>query len=301
MEKIVYVYGSGRDASTRSVRRASTPRQTLVRLGPWIIRPARRTPVQFVQLSKYEADVLAKVRQGIIQIQNGDTVVYTVDQLKASFAELKTGSSAPDFMTMPIAELYELMRVDAVTQEVWDAFVARCAADSDIDRPSLPDMATRVSGLQQFMQQNAGRLDLKRGRELVEAMAMGLKLEDIKAEQQRAAEALAAKAAENATVDQAAIETQPAPPEPDPEPTPEEPSEPAQEDPEQMDFSEPETEEPAPAADERAGRALQLPEGWKGLTNTKLIEMMSGLGIPVPERQNKASLTAAVEKWVEGS
>lgn len=297
MDKIVYVYGSARDAATRVARRGAVPRQQQVRLGPWIIRPARRTAVDFVQLAKYEREVLEKVRVGLIQIQNGDEVIYSIEELTAAFAELKSGKGGVDLAAMPIAELYELMRSETPSQDVWDVFVQRSLTEDD---PSFPPVDERLASLTRYSATLATKgLDMSKAEALFAQAREKLAEEaSTKAEEALAAAQTAEESAKALAAVEAVEKVEETPAQPETLPAPVEPS------PEQMDFSTPETPAEEPSAielDPRAERLAKLPEGWKGLTNTKLIEMMSGLGIEVPERQNKASLTAAVEKWVEGS
>ncbi len=342
MEKTVYIYGSARDAATRALRRAAVPRQMQVRLGPWIIRPSRRTPVELAQLVKYEADCLAKMSQGLIQVQSGDGAVFTEEQVTAMFAAVKGGPTAPDYMKVPFAELYELMRSDTPTQVVWDAFVERAFADRDEDREFLPSLRTRVRSLTEYAERLRDKIDVTKALSIIAAAEEKARLEEAvardtaakeKAEQERkeaAARTTEPAPAEvgdlppNVDLEQMEFEapttatsesTEPAPT-PDaveikaePSATPEAPAAEATEEP----VTEAPTSEEAPVpADEptntaatpeqqKAAKEAQLPEGWRTLTNTKLVELLTGLNIEMPERQNKASLVAAVEKWLEGS
>ena len=84
MDKIVYLYGSARDASTRALRRSSYPRGEMqVRIGPWLIRPARRMAVDTARLLPYAEDLLKKVSAGLIQVQRADSTAISVEAVRA--------------------------------------------------------------------------------------------------------------------------------------------------------------------------------------------------------------------------
>ncbi len=286
MEKIVYVYGSARDAATRALRRAALPRSMQVRIGQWVIRPARRTAVQTAELAKYETDVIDKVTRGLIQVQRGDTSPYSIEEIRKGFAALKGTSEAPSFLTMPFGELMEAMRAESPSQEAWDAFVQRCLNEEDADKEFLPDMGTRLRSLTEFAERNSARLDVTASFALIDA-ARGAWEE---AQRQKS---------------EPAQQTEPTPPAPqlgdmpesvvnrladmeqaDLDPQPEEPEAPS--------------EEPA-ASSTHEDREAQLPEGWRSFTNAKLVELLTSLEVELPERQNKSSLVSAVEAWLGGS
>lgn len=313
MDKIVYIYGSARDASTRALRRGALPRESRTRVGPWLIRPSRRTAVDFVQLAKYEREVLEKCRIGRIQIQNGDTEVFSIEVLQQAFAELRSEPGAESPMTMPYAELMELMRSESPSQEVWDAFVER-----SLTEVSEPDLATRISGLTEYAKKNSANLEMATALRLLnearlrdenekrnaEAAARAAAAEAAQLEEEarlaaeaEKAEADAKAAAEAAEKDQNKVPTDAPPP-------------PAEDDKEQMDFSKPEETVAPPQEEEKAApeesskegsKEALLPEGWRTFTNAKLVELLTELGVELPERQNKASLTGAVEAWLGGN
>jgi len=340
MEKIVYIYGSARNSATRALRRGSLPREMQVRLGPWTVRPSRRFAVDFTALAKFEREVLEKVTNGVVQIQNGAQAPYTLDELKEAFAMLRAEPGAETPMTMPYAELMELMRSESPSQAVWDAFVERSL--SGPDTVGLPDIESRVRALTEYAQKNAERLNVSKSLQLIHAASKAARDErarlQAEADAQAAADQAAREAEERAERERAAAhEARLAA---DVKPTVEEtPSTGAvASDPEQMDFalkgeetkadeapaetvtegavaSDPVVEEKAtetaPAAEEtpavddkaaaRAAREAQLPEGWRTFTNAKLAELLTGLEVALPERQNKASFVAAVEAWLGGN
>lgn len=326
MEKIVYIYGSARNAATRALRRGALPREMQIRLGPWTIRPSRRTAVDFTALAKFERETIEKVSTGVVQIQNGAQAPYTIDELKEAFAFLRAEPGAETPMTMPYAELMELMRGESPSQAVWDAFVQRSL--SGPDTVDLPDIESRIRALTQYAEKNTARLDVAKSLQLIHAASQvardaeqaKLDAEKTAAEEQANAERLRVEAelaekqaAEEAEAKRAAETDAP----------------PASDDPEQMDFSpagdtatetvtegavasdpvtETTTEAPAPEAPAvdaaeaaRAAREAQLPEGWRTLSNAKLAELLAGLEIAPPERQNKAGFVGAVEAWLGGN
>lgn len=316
MEKTLYLYGSARNSATRALRRATLPREMQIRVGPWIVRPSRRVAVQDVELVKYEREVIEKVEKGVVQVQAGDTTPYSIAELRAGFEALRSVPGAPTPMTMSYAELMELMRSDAPSQAVWDAFVSRSLDPQEAEREALPSLDVRVRALTDAAERYSAKLNTLPSLQLIRAAADAHEAEKrAAAEADRLARAEAeAKAQALREQDQRKIVTEPAPPATADAP------ESVDADPEQMDFSGPKAEETpettatesveqpvvetpvaeaAPSA--RAEREAKLPEGWKAFTNAKLIELLTGLEIAVPERQNKASLTAAVEAWLEGS
>lgn len=125
MDKIVYLYGSARDASTRAIRRTNFPREMQIRIGQWVIRPSRRTAVDFARLAPYAAELLSKVQSGVIQVQRADTSLLSAEELIAGFRELGAG---PDYDTMPLAELHTLMRVENPEPAAKEAFTRRTQA-----------------------------------------------------------------------------------------------------------------------------------------------------------------------------
>lgn len=126
MDKIVYLYGSARDASTREVRRSHFPREMQIRIGPWIIRPSRRTAVDFERLAPYAADLLSKVQSGVIQVQRADTSILSVEEISAGFKSL----AAPNYDTMPLGELHALLRVENPDPAAQAALARRTAESS---------------------------------------------------------------------------------------------------------------------------------------------------------------------------
>ena len=84
MDKIVYLYGSARDAKTRALRRYSYPRGEMqVRIGPWLVRPARRMAVETARVLPYVEDLLKKVSAGLIQIQRADTSAISPEEVRS--------------------------------------------------------------------------------------------------------------------------------------------------------------------------------------------------------------------------
>lgn len=84
MDKIVYLYGSARDARTRTLRRYSYPRGEMqVRIGPWLVRPARRMAVETTRILPYVEDLLKKVSAGLLQVQRADTSVISPEEVRS--------------------------------------------------------------------------------------------------------------------------------------------------------------------------------------------------------------------------
>lgn len=333
MKQTVYIYGSARNATTRTLRRSTLPREHQVRFGPgWVIRPGRRTPVQLSQLVPYENVVFKKMAEGTIQIQDGDQHVIPEEKLRELFAALRGSPEMPDYTTMPFAELFELMRAETPAQDAWDAFVVRAFAEDAEDLKHLPDMRTRIRALRERAEKLRGVLNVdnslivisaaeetERQREIDERMA------EEKAARERELEA--EKKAEEERAAGMSIPERVDPEQMDFTPPAEPPAEPIVEDVEQPQETEtaPEaeselvadlSEEPAveeqPVAEEptsreatpeeqRAAKEAQLPEGWRTFTNSKLVELLGELNIEIPARQNKPSLVGAVEAWLEGS
>lgn len=83
MDKIVYLYGSARDASTRALRRTSYPRGEMqVRVGPWLVRPARRIAVHTSRLLPFAEDLLKKISAGVVQVQRADSSVVPLEEVR---------------------------------------------------------------------------------------------------------------------------------------------------------------------------------------------------------------------------
>lgn len=350
MEKTVYLYGSARNAATRALRRAAVPREMQIRVGPWIVRPSRRVSVEFLQLAKFEREVLEKVTNGTIQVQNGDTVVYSIEQLKNAFAGLHEPAGGLDFMTIPYAELMGLMRSESPSQAVWDAFVARSLDDSaEADRMELPAMANRIRALTEFAEANSVKLNTLKSLQLINAAREKLERDEQAARDEEAAKAQRAQQAEADAIAEAAAARQRSDEEraaeaaknPPPSTVGDAPSTVRADSPEQMDFSAgvstgtaavavdlaveasvaatdaamfaaaeaapkaESTEASAEAVDPkvaaRAAKEAQLPEGWRTFSNAKLAELLTGFGLDLPARQNKAGFIAAVEGWLEAS
>lgn len=95
MDKIVFLYGSGRDASTRAARRSVFPRETQIRLGPWTIRPARRVAVEFTRLLPYSEELLEKILHGVIQVQRADTAVISAEELRTAILGAPSMAAPP--------------------------------------------------------------------------------------------------------------------------------------------------------------------------------------------------------------
>jgi len=85
----VNLFGSGRDISTRAVRRANHSRELQIRIGPWVIRPARRVAVAPLRLEEYLEVLGAKVADGVIVVQAPDLTPMSMDALKALIQQLK--------------------------------------------------------------------------------------------------------------------------------------------------------------------------------------------------------------------
>lgn len=341
MDKIVYVYGSARDASTRQLRRSALPREMVVRIGLWTIRPSRTTAIEFARLAPHETEILHKMSTGLIKLQNGDGADYSIEEVRAAFAALKGTPEAPNYMTMPYAKLMELMRSERPTQAVWDAFVERSLTSDDPELPSLDQRIRALSGYSEIVRQMG--VSTERSDELLRA----------------ASEPSTPPAPPSDKVDQNKVETQPPPDEGSDEETesskePETQSEP---DDEQMDFTEPKATESTPEAEPKTetaetevkaegdvqlssddgaehpadgdavkeqlsevaaameqtapaaettetaqataptARAAQLPDGWRGLSNGKLKDLITSLSITMPAKTAKADLIGAIEAW----
>lgn len=83
MDKIIYLYGSGRDSSTRALRRNVFPREKQIRLGPWIIRPSRRVAVEALRVVPHITELQRKVAEGVIRVERADSTVIDIEALIA--------------------------------------------------------------------------------------------------------------------------------------------------------------------------------------------------------------------------
>lgn len=149
MDKIVYLYGSARDAATRAIRRNVFPREIQVRLGPWIVRPARRVAVDFVRLAPFAAELISKIQSGVVQVQRPDSSVISIEELTSAFKALGGSSGAPDYTQMPLGELHALMRVDRPEPAAWEAFVRRSLkekGDAALEGLRQRSMTLKASG-----------------------------------------------------------------------------------------------------------------------------------------------------------
>jgi len=360
MDKIVYLYGSGRDSETRTLRHAAKPRQMVFRLGPWTVRPARSVPVEFPRLAPHKDELLHKISQGILQLRSGDDNVYTVVEINEAFAALVGTPDAPDYTTMPLAQLMELMRTERPTQEVWEAFVSRSLSSTDSD---LPSIETRVHHLMDYSPRVAqlgldtSATDLVLSEALakvkadIEAEELVVKAarEAVKAQEEEQARAQAELEKQKADEEAARIEAQkaedakkPVVEETQEAPKVEETNEPPHDDapppsdadapphveaeagipsktsPEQMDFSKPEETTPVveetkveeakveeaksdDVAEAKPSTGRTLPEGWRGLSNPKLKELITTSGAKMPDQVSKANLISALEAWLGGN
>lgn len=313
MDKIVYLYGSARDAETRALRHAAKPRQMVFRLGPWTVRPSRRVAIEFPRLAPHKDELLHKISQGILQLQSGDGAVFSIVEINAAFAELVGTPDAPDYNTMPYAQLMGLMRTEKPTQEVWDAFVTRSIASND---PELPSAETRIRSLMDYSRRvaelglsteasdrvlEAALIKAQAASDAAQAAELAAEEARVEAEKERAAKL------EAETTPPATEETSSTEPPQDDAPPPSDADAP-DESPEQMDFTPP--EETAPSADVVAPPEetettekpkAALPEGWRGLPNAKLKELITSVGATMPEQVSKANLISALEAWLGGS
>lgn len=87
--KHVFLFGSGRDVSTRSIRQANHSRELQIRVGPWIIRPARRISVAPLRLEEYLEILEQKVNAGVIIVQSPDLTAMPMAKLRELIAQLK--------------------------------------------------------------------------------------------------------------------------------------------------------------------------------------------------------------------
>lgn len=135
MDKIVYLYGSARDASTRSIRRNVFPRGEMqVRIGMWTVRPSRRVAVNFARLAPYRADLITKVTNGVVQVQRADTTEISLTEILAGFDAL--GDAAPNLDTMALAELQALNRAPYPGPEVRAALARRVQGPTPAAQPA---------------------------------------------------------------------------------------------------------------------------------------------------------------------
>lgn len=61
-----------------------------------------------------------------------------------------------------------------------------------------------------------------------------------------------------------------------------------------------ETPEQAAAADAQKVEGRDLPEGWRALSNPKMLELITQVGAKIPDKKNKDQLTKALETWLAG-
>jgi hypothetical protein len=94
MDKIIYLYGSARDAGTRALRRGVYPREKQIRLGPWVIRPSRRVAVETVRVAPHIVELERKVREGALIVQRADSTVIDIQELVAHCTATPPSSGA---------------------------------------------------------------------------------------------------------------------------------------------------------------------------------------------------------------
>lgn len=334
--KILYLYGTGRDASTRTARRGNFPRETAPRVGPWVVRPARAVAVQIEQLAAYRDVVIEKVEHGTVRVQTADGTPLSIEEIRATL-----GGGKPDYSTMEHAELLSIVRSDAVTVEVLAALADKTPMEDRRAlfvslRPNLERLATV---------DRAGLASLNE--KLLRAQDAWEEEKAQKAQEARAAEHRAAQEAEEkareeqraAAAAAAAASTLPAPPSGDPEDQMDAPGTVTVEAEkvelgssdapeavvdgekvkEQLGEVVASMEAAAPATNEAAEDSMaasdaglvselagtvegrELPENWRTMSNTKLMDIFNSKGIPMPEKKNKSGLVEALEKWQAGS
>lgn len=203
---IVYLRGSARDSRTRTARHSAFPRQSVVRIGPWVIRPARRTSVRTEQLTAHAKVLLDAVKLGLIIIERPDMSMVSISELQALL-----GTSAPE------AQAPQAQEPVATPPEA---------------PPLLPEAPP----------------------------------EDLPPEE--------------------------SPPEELPPEDTGAPEETAEEASETLEAPEAE-QEPVSA------KKPELPEGWREMTNAKLLEIIKDLGLQAPEKINKPNIIAVLEAYLE--
>ena len=148
MDKIVYLYGSARDARTRTLRRYSYPRGEMqVRIGPWLVRPARRMAVETARVLPYVEDLLKKVSAGLIQIQRADTSAISADEVRSWVAPAAPVVAAPVAAPEPVVEVSapEPVVVAEVVVETPAPVVVEAAPEEPVSEPAtLPDPPAEI-------------------------------------------------------------------------------------------------------------------------------------------------------------
>jgi hypothetical protein len=292
-DKNYFLYGSGRDASTRSVRRRTFPREITPRVGPFIVRPGKSYgPLTAEQLAGYERQVIEKVQAGTVQVYLGNDRLLALGDLQKLFSAIRGTPEVVNYEGMDLAALHAFTRDHQQDSQAWYWLVVRLVEAEQIASASSA---------------------------IAHATSLGVTFDE---EQTQALDALFSAASEKIRtqqpeqVDQRKVETEPAPAdEPvaeqeaapaEPAPVPEEPkveelkdaTAPAEVSPDVVEQPTPEpTElkeaEPAPAA-------RTLPDGWKDLSNKKLAELIKSVGAEMPSKTDKGSLIASLDAWVKG-
>lgn len=381
---ILYLYGVGRSVETRYERREAFPREQMVRMGPWIIRPTRSVAVRKEDLAKHRSELVVKVTNGTVQLQYQDGTVIMLQDFDEVFGSTKT-----DFSSMSPGELLELIRGETPSVEMLRAYLMPIPVEerraiaqglrSIVDKLYVSDPAgletltMELNDAQQAFEEaraNAEREQLNK--EAAEADARARADAEAAAKVKAAEESLAQKKADEdaknaptpppvvdeddmnfsdkapeevamdatklpaliekseetvSTEPLVSTETLPVVTEPVVAPTTEVAPPPAQEEVSEVEITEtPETSpdvvnttptEPAPpeevldesssetpdeaaAADAKKVDGRELPEGWRNLSNTKLLELIGKIGAKVPEKKNKDQLTKTLETWLAG-
>lgn len=337
MDETLFLYGTGRSAETRQQRRTHFPREQQARVGPWIVRPARRVAVRRAQLAKFVDELCDKITRGTVQVQRGDGTVIPLQDVPGLFTDV-----APDFDAMGDAELHSLLRGEKPSVAMLRALMKRTSIE---ERRSIGQgFRAVIEALAETETKEFQKLvtDLDReDTEYREKKYAEQEAAETAEREKRAKEADEQRAREQAERDAAAkveaekASTLPAPPEKD--------------DPDDMDFSKKAmdevrgsefadkivadgtvelgtgTSEPVAVADEvkeQLGEVVasmesaapaetsdaaptpvegrELPEGWRALSNQKLQDLITEKGLALPEKKNKAELTKVLENWLAG-
>ena len=283
-ENKYFLYGSGRDAATRSQRRRVFPREVAPRVGPYLVRPGRSYgPLTAAQLAGYERPIIEKVTAGSVQVLLRDRPLGLGD-LRSLFASLRGSPEVVNYEGMSLAALHAFTRDHQQDAEAWYWLLTRLIESGDIAaclavEEHMAKLGVEIDGErhealkaaiekaraakaapQESTTVPAGDVQLGSG-EGGEPVVLGEKLQETIAE---TAEALASA-------------TEPV----------------ASETPEAV------VEAPALAAEEPKA-ARSLPEGWKELSNKKLAELIKDVGAEMPSRTDKSSLIGALDAWLKG-
>lgn len=341
MNETLFLYGSGRSAATRTQRRESFPREQQTRVGPWIVRPARSVAVRRELLAKHLAELITKVTNGTVQVKDADGAVIPLQDIPALFADVAPdyGSMSEGELhdllrgeQPTVAMLRALMMKTPVEarREIGQGYKSIIELLAGSEPNEFHKLANELEAA------DVAHREKKYTEEQAESDRVAQEAAEQETRAKAEAEAQAYLDAQKAST----LPAPPAADDPDKmdftKKAPEEaavdatkhevileqlkadesvPSEQVQEHIDSVvdaittdtaDVS----SDAAAASDaglisETAAPAKvegrELPEGWRGLSNGKMADLIVERGITMPEKKNKTALTEALETWLAGS